>query len=98
MHFAAIPDLHVTIDDMVAEGDKLTVRYTVEGTRAVGTAGHPAQRKALPDHRHLYLSPGRGEGRGELGAGRSAGLDATAGRDSCTRISQLAPPDEMTTH
>jgi predicted ester cyclase len=32
MYFAAIPDMHATIDDMVAEGDKVTVRYTVRGT------------------------------------------------------------------
>jgi steroid delta-isomerase-like uncharacterized protein len=45
MYFAAIPDLHTTIDDMVAEGDRVVVRYTGEGTRAVGAAGHPAHRK-----------------------------------------------------
>jgi predicted ester cyclase len=49
MYFAAIPDLHATIDDMVAEGDKIAVRFTVEGTRAVGIAGRPAHREALPD-------------------------------------------------
>jgi predicted ester cyclase len=44
MYFAAIPDLHATIDDMVTEGDKVVVRYIVEGTRAGGIAGHPAHR------------------------------------------------------
>jgi steroid delta-isomerase-like uncharacterized protein len=33
MYFAAIPDLHATIDDMVAEGDKVSVRFTVTGTQ-----------------------------------------------------------------
>ena len=28
----AFPDLHVTIDDMVAEGDKVVSRYTMTGT------------------------------------------------------------------
>jgi predicted ester cyclase len=83
-YFAAIPDLHATIDDLVAEGDKLVVRYTVEGTRAVGIAGRPAHREALPDQRHLHLPPGRGEGRGELGADGYAGPDAAARRGSCT--------------
>jgi steroid delta-isomerase-like uncharacterized protein len=31
-HIAAFPDLHVTIDDMVAEGGKVSLWYTVEGT------------------------------------------------------------------
>jgi predicted ester cyclase len=91
MYFAAIPDMHATIDDLVAEGDKVVVRYTVEGTRAVATAGRPAHRKALPDQRHLHLPPGRGEGRGELGAGRSAGPDAAARSCSCTWINQVVP-------
>ena len=30
--FAAFPDLRATIDDMVAEGDKLVLRWTVRGT------------------------------------------------------------------
>src|SRR5215831_3265925 len=33
LYFAAIPDLHATIDDMVAEGDKVCVRFTVTGTQ-----------------------------------------------------------------
>jgi len=75
---------------LVAEGDKLTVHYTVEGTRAVRTAGRPGHREALPGQWHRHLPSGRGEDRGELGADRSAGRDAAAGRDSCTWISQLA--------
>jgi steroid delta-isomerase-like uncharacterized protein len=31
-HLNGFPDLHVTIDDIVAEGDKVGVWYTVEGT------------------------------------------------------------------
>jgi hypothetical protein len=30
--FDAFPDNHATIDDMVAEGDKVVVRYTLTGT------------------------------------------------------------------
>jgi predicted ester cyclase len=40
MYFAAIPDLHATIDDLVAEGDKLTVRYTAEG--CAGYVSYPS--------------------------------------------------------
>jgi steroid delta-isomerase-like uncharacterized protein len=33
MFNAAIPDMRTTIEDLVAEGDKVVVRYTVEGTQ-----------------------------------------------------------------
>ena len=32
MLFQAFPDLHWTVEDMIAEGDKLTTRITMEGT------------------------------------------------------------------
>jgi len=41
MYFAAIPDLHSTIDDLVAEGDKVVVRYTGEGTQQGELLGIP---------------------------------------------------------
>jgi steroid delta-isomerase-like uncharacterized protein len=41
MYFAAIPDLHTTIDDLAAEGDKVVVRYTVEGTQQGELLGIP---------------------------------------------------------
>ncbi len=45
MYFAAIPDMHATIDDMVAEGDKVVVRYTVEGTQQGELLGVPPSGK-----------------------------------------------------
>ena len=30
--YKAMPDLHVTIDDMIAEGDKVALRWTTRGT------------------------------------------------------------------
>jgi len=30
--YSAFPDLHFTIDDMVVEGDKVAVRFTLTGT------------------------------------------------------------------
>ena len=35
----ALPDIHITIDDMLAEGDKVTVRITVEGTHKGANLG-----------------------------------------------------------
>ncbi len=32
MHFAAFPDLHATIEDLIAEGDKVAARLTWRGT------------------------------------------------------------------
>jgi len=35
----ALPDLHMTIEDILAEGDRVTVRITVEGTHKGGQLG-----------------------------------------------------------
>ena len=32
MMLTGFPDLHVTVEDMIAEGDKLVVRLTIRGT------------------------------------------------------------------
>ena len=41
MFLKAFPDLHVTIDDIVAEGDKVAVRFTSRGTQRAPFAGVP---------------------------------------------------------
>jgi steroid delta-isomerase-like uncharacterized protein len=41
MFTAAIPDMRTTIDDLVAEGDRVVVRYTVEGTQQGEMIGIP---------------------------------------------------------
>jgi steroid delta-isomerase-like uncharacterized protein len=38
----AFPDLHVTIEDLIAEGDKVVSRNTVTGTHLGDYMGHPA--------------------------------------------------------
>ncbi|MCP4756999.1 MAG: ester cyclase [Proteobacteria bacterium] len=38
---AAYPDLQITIEDMIAEGDKVVVRYTFRGTQEGETQGIP---------------------------------------------------------
>jgi predicted ester cyclase len=50
MYFAAIPDLHATIDDLVSEGDKVVVRYTAEGTQQGQLPG------ILPSGKHFRIS------------------------------------------
>jgi predicted ester cyclase len=36
-----LPDLHMTIEDILADGDKVTVRLTVEGTHKGAQLGIP---------------------------------------------------------
>jgi steroid delta-isomerase-like uncharacterized protein len=40
--FSAVPDLRVTVQDMVAEGDKVAVRYASQGTHTGDDLGVPA--------------------------------------------------------
>lgn len=41
MYLKAFPDLHITIDDMIAEGDKVAVRFTSRGIQRGTFAGLP---------------------------------------------------------
>ena len=43
----AFPDLHATIDDIVTEGDKVVVRYTVTGTHKGEMTGIPPTNKKV---------------------------------------------------
>ena len=45
--FTAFPDLHVTIDYMVAEGDKVAVQYTIRGTHQGELMGIPPTGKQV---------------------------------------------------
>ncbi|MDH5390578.1 MAG: ester cyclase [Candidatus Bathyarchaeota archaeon] len=45
--YNAFPDLHFTIDDMVAEGDKVAVRFTLTGTHKGEFMGRPPTNKKL---------------------------------------------------
>jgi len=44
---AAFPDLHFTIEDQIAEGDKVAVRWTLRGTQKADYQGHPASGKPM---------------------------------------------------
>jgi len=41
LQFSAFPDLHATIDDMIAEGDKVVARVTICGTNHGSFMGMP---------------------------------------------------------
>jgi steroid delta-isomerase-like uncharacterized protein len=47
MYLTAIPDLRVTTEDLVAEGDKVAVRRSYEGTHQGELLGIPATDKQL---------------------------------------------------
>ncbi len=40
--FNAVPDAHFTVDDMIAEGDKVATRWTATGTHTGEIGGIPA--------------------------------------------------------
>ena len=44
---AVFPDLHVTVEDVVAAGDRVALRWTAEGTHAGELAGVPATGRAV---------------------------------------------------
>ena len=46
-YFTAIPDIHVTTDDLIAEGDKVTKVWTVNGTNKGELMGIPATGKQI---------------------------------------------------
>lgn len=47
MHITAFPDLHFTIEDMIAEGDLVVVRYTIRGTHKGDLMGIPPTGKQV---------------------------------------------------
>jgi predicted ester cyclase len=45
----ALPDIHVTIDDMIVEGDKIAMRYTMTGTHKGEIMGIRPTNKKVTD-------------------------------------------------
>ena len=46
-HLKAIPDMHMTIDDVIGEGDKVVVRYHWRGTQRGEFLGRPPSGQQL---------------------------------------------------
>lgn len=47
MYLAAFPDVHLAVEDMIAEGDKVVVRYTIRGTHKGDLMGIPPTGKPV---------------------------------------------------
>jgi predicted ester cyclase len=67
MMLTGFPDLHVTIEDMIADQDKVVVRFTERGTRAVSVWEHPPNWQAGGGFDHRYRPHRRRQDRGRVG-------------------------------
>ena len=47
MYFVAFPDLHFSVENIIAEGDKVVARYTMSGTHKGELMGIPATGKTI---------------------------------------------------
>ena len=50
MYLAAFPDLHITVEDQIAEADKVTTRWTARGTHQGELMGIP------PTSKHVMVT------------------------------------------
>ncbi len=58
MMLTAFPDMHVTIEDMIAEGNKVVVRFTERGTQqgALGNIPHRRELKGCESPKRVMQS------------------------------------------
>jgi len=47
MLFVAMPDIHISVDDVLADGERTAARFTITGTDTGGFMGMPATNKAV---------------------------------------------------
>lgn len=76
---AAFPDVHMTIVDLIAEGDKVVGRFTCSGTHHGTWRGHPPTGRRFHRIAEVYIFTIRG--------GRI--VDAWGIEDTYTRMKQL---------
>lgn len=71
---AGLPDASVTVDDMVAEGDKVACRWTLRGTHDGPLFGFPATGRPVEISGFTFYSIADGKVVEETGAGNTLGL------------------------
>jgi steroid delta-isomerase-like uncharacterized protein len=61
MFVSAFPDMHMTVEDLIAEGDKVVARWTLRGTHQGASLGMPPTGKqfSLPGISIVYLNGGK---------------------------------------
>jgi predicted ester cyclase len=74
MH-TAFPDAHIEVEDMIAEGDKVTARVTMSGTHQGEFQGIAPHRKSGEGASDRHLSYCERQDRGALGARRQPRRD-----------------------
>ena len=81
MFRSAMPDLRVIVQDMIAEGDKVATRYTLEGTHRGELFGVPPTGQRL-SIKSISVERVLEEDSGALAHHRQPGHDAATGRRS----------------
>ena len=77
---ASFPDLHFTVEDLIAEGDKVVMRWQAVGTHEGEVHGRQGDRQEDDREGRADQPLGRHENRGGVGVlGRASGPAATWG-------------------
>lgn len=82
---SAYPDLQITIEDVIAEGDKVVGRNSLTGTHKGDYMGLPPTRKSVT-YSEIFIFRFAGGRIRDLGGRRRSLADATARRDSRRRL------------
>ena len=75
----AFPDLHITVEDLIAEGDKIVGRVTLTGTHQGDLMGIPATGKKVSISGSTHRSHLQRQSCRAIGGRRHHDYDATAG-------------------
>jgi predicted ester cyclase len=89
-YLAAFPDTSVTVEDVIAEGDKVVSRYTVRGTHKGTTEVRSAHRQEDGDRGHHPLPLQGWQAGGDVGPLRQPGCHAAAGAHAGSGVPLLA--------
>ena len=81
-YFEAFPDLHIALDDVIAEGDRVFVRSTMTGT-------HDGEYKGIPPTRRHVAAESASSSASRTGGSSATGASQTW-RGSCANSPRVA--------